>query len=450
MTKRLIALTISGIISVLCVTSCSKTENPEFSDSTSLSDANSDNDSSVGSSTDNSTDNTGEDNSAQKKDVYIPTPPNDTTEKEEVTGNHYILDGNTIYNNNGTFMDDYRYYADFVKSDEPTVLWYGSNDGKEPEESFNAEAALEYAYYHWDDGVGLCAPFISACMEAGEISPYSSSSTGLCLQLLNSGLGFGQFLPINEDRTVTLPEYARRGDVIQAYCPYEGMMIHSLMFNGNDSDGNMMVYCHNFRNNGTTTFHIDDLCYDCDKFVDEVFYFHFYNEDDKNLPELLTKDNAEVLLFEESGYALPETYDREKAVAYAKNNPDDGLGMYGAQHLSECLKAGGISVYYNHNSALLFQLMRSHLGTAFSLKVNNNRTVTLPDYAEPGDVCFIYCPYDGVMISSFIIAGRDDQGNMLAYSFDDTNTDATKPFRVDSYCVGCGTDIEEVVFYHFN
>lgn len=443
----------SIILSAVCITSCSGTSGP---DSSVLTISPSEEDSATQGSTDimnsgeSSTEDAVSNTSDTKKEVYVPQIPEDTTETLEVTGNHYLLDGNTIYNNNGTMIDEQRYYADFEKTSDSRILWYGTNDGKKSDEYFDADAAIQYAKGHWDDGVGLCAPFISACMEAGGITPYSSSSTGLCLQLLNSGLGFGQFLPINEDRTVTLPDYAKPGDVIQSYCPYEGMMIHSLMFSANDSDGHMMVYCHNFRRDGTTTFNIDELCYDCEIFVDEVFYFHFYNEEDKNLPELLTSDNAEILLIENGGYSLPETYNRENAVAYAEENHDDGLGMYGAEHLSNALQAGGLSICYNHGSALLFQLMRSHLGTAFSLKVNNDRTVTLPDYAEPGDVCFVYCPYDGVMISSMLIAGRDAQGNMLAYSFDDENTDSSKPFRVDSYCVGCGTDIEEVVFFHFD
>ncbi|MBR4306187.1 MAG: hypothetical protein IKT78_05015, partial [Ruminiclostridium sp.] len=251
-----------------------------------------------------------------------------------IMGNHGFVNGNTIYNNNETYFYDIRENAKQYKANTYSVLWYGSNDGEKPKEVYSREGALDFALHHWDDGLDLCAPFISRCLKGGGISPYSNGSTGLCMQLINSGLGFGQFLPINEDRTVTLPDYAERGDVIQVYCPYEGLMIHSLLFNGNDKNGNMMVYCHNFRNNGTTTFYIDELCYDDDVYTNEVFFFHFYdnNENDKKLPQEVINGKEEILIFENEGYCLKEKYNRKAAIEYAKNYMYDGIGMFGALH----------------------------------------------------------------------------------------------------------------------
>lgn len=366
-----------------------------------------------------------------------------------VMGNHGFINGNTIYNNNATYFYDIRENAKQYKTNTYSVLWQGSNNGKQTKEVYSREDALNFAYYHWNDGLDLCAPFISRCLKAGGISAYSDGSTQLCMQLLNSELGFGQFLPINEDRTVTLPSYAKRGDVIQVYCPYEGLMIHSLMFNGNDENGHMMVYCHNFRNNGTTTFHIDELCYDDDVFTKEVFFYHFYDKDDKNLPKEVTDSKQEILLYENEGYCLKEKYDRKKAIAYAESNLYDGVGMLGAIHLSDCLVAGGIPVYYASGNAVFFQLIKSRLGSARNVVINKDNTITLPDNAKAGDVCFIYCPYDGLMINSFLIKGKDKKGKMTAYSVDLVN-DGTKAFVTDECCIGCGTELKEATIFTFN
>ena len=134
---------------------------------------------------------------------------------------------------------------------------------------------------------------------------------------------------------------------------------------------------------------------------------------------------------------------------YARNNPDDGLGYYGADHTSAILNAGGISVGYPNQSALFLQLLKSHLGEAYSQRVRADRTVILPQYAEAGDIGFVYCPYDGMIISSFIISGRDETGRMITLSYDELNN-GNSAFKVDSNCIGCGDEIKEVIIYHFD
>ena len=44
--------------------------------------------------------------------------------------------------------------------------------------SYNATAAVEYANAHWNDGVGLCAEFVSKCLKAGGVTiPTSAGYT---------------------------------------------------------------------------------------------------------------------------------------------------------------------------------------------------------------------------------------------------------------------------------
>lgn len=365
--------------------------------------------------------------------------------REYVADIHEWEYGNRLYNGDGTYDFDERYFSEFVNVETSAVLWRNYNENKTVlNEKYDPDAAVEFAKAHWDDDLDLCAPFISRCLRAGGLSIGSDSSTSLCLKLINSGLGFGQFVPINADKTVSLPDYAREGDIVQTYCPYEGLMLHSLIFVGNDENGDMRVCCHNYRNSGTYAFHTDRLCYDCSTPLTDVFYFHFYGEDE----EVFT-GSKDVMLFENSGYKFDETYDRRAAADYAEYRPADGVGEYGARHLTNCFLAGGISVGYPFQSALFMQLLKSRLGSAYTLPVNQNRTVYLPDFAEEGDACFIYCPEDAIMFSSFLISGKDEYGRMTAHSYDLLNN-GRSAFKVDSICPGCDCEVDEVVFYHFD
>ncbi len=391
-------------------------------------------------------------NSAGSPVITLPNLPT-IDEPETVTGAHELYDGNFVYNPNVTDTSKrQRYYADFKWEDNAGILWQ-SGINEKPWEEYDWEAAVAYGKAHWDDGVGLCAPFISRCVTAGNITNYTESSTSITLQLLHSRLGFGQFLKYNKsDHTISMPDYARPGDVIQIYCSYEGAMIHSLLMVGTDEEGKLKAVCHNMRNSGTYTFHIDDLndpCYDCDTPTAEVFFYHFYRDDDEGLPEAVV-NNKDILLWEEKAYVIPdEKYDRQAALDYAKRYSDESLGYYGASNLSDILKAGGISVGYPNQSALFLQLLKSRLGEAYSQKVRADRTVILPQYAKAGDIMFTYCPNDGMIVSSGIISGRDDTSRMIVECTDLIN-DGTAAYKVDSYCAGCGDDIKEVIIYCFD
>lgn len=381
----------------------------------------------------------------------IPNLPT-VDEPETITGTHDLYNGNFVYNPNVTDTSNrQRYNADFEWIDKPGTLWQSGID-ECPWEKYDTEAAIAYGKAHWDDGQGLCAEFLSRCVTAGKITNFTQSSTSITLQLLHSRLGFGQFVRYNKsDHTISLPKYARPGDVVQIYCSYEGTLIHSLLMVGTDEEGKLKAVCHNMRNSGTYTFHIDDLndpCYDCDSKTVEVFFYHFYRDDDEGLPEAVV-NNKDILLWEEKAYVIPdEKYDREAALAYAKRNSGESLGYYGASNLSDILKAGGISVGYPNQSALFLQLLKSRLGEAYSQRVRADRTVILPQYAKAGDIMFTYCPNDGMIVSSAIISGRDDTSRMITESSDLLN-DGSAAYKVDSYCAGCGDDINEVIIYCF-
>lgn len=392
-------------------------------------------------------------NMPDNSDTLPPLSANDLNDSYEfVDDTHKWESGNYIYNPNAVDTTFYsRYFANFGWRNEAKTLWTGVS-GKQPSETYDPDAAIAYGRENWNTGIGLCAEFLSSCLVAGGITEFTTSSTSIALQLMNSRLGFGQFITYDKsDHTIPMPEYARPGDVVQVFCAYEGTLIHSLLMVGTSERGRLKAVCHNLRNNGEDEFMIDylnDPCYDCDFPTVEVFFYHFYRDDDEDLPEDVV-NNKDIQLWESRGYnILDDEYDRVSALRYAIEYPRDGVGSDGAEHTSAVLQAGGVNIGYPIQSAMFMQLLKSHLGSAYSLPINQNRTVTLPDFAAAGDICFVYCPEDGQMFNSFAIAGNDEYRRMIAHSYDLIN-DGTSAFKVESLCPGCGAEVKEVVLYHF-
>lgn len=411
-------------------------------------------DNTVSSKTLNTSTETSSDTS-EEQSSQIDSPPQPRPEDipEFVSNTHgdFLAGGNSLYNANEVYDYDDRLFAKFQKVNEPADLWDAPDGGlykDTADEIYDPEAAVKFARAHWNDDLDLCAPFVSRCLKAGGLSVSSGSSTALCMYLLHSGLGFGTFVPINSDLTITLPDYAVPGDIAQVLCPYEGSMDHSTIIVEKDENDKMHVCAHNFSDSGKYPFRAGPGCGICSVGkVNEVFLFHFYTEEEKL--EAAEQNGSYTVLSELGGYLIPQQYDREKAIEYAKNNPCDGIGKFGAAHLSQVFLEGGIYITYDFQSALFIQLLKSRLGMAHSLYINNDRTVTLPEYAQEGDAGFIYCKGDGTFISSFLIAGTDERGRMIAYSYDEIN-DGKSAFKIDSVCPGCGEEVREFVLYHFD
>ena len=148
---------------------------------------------------------------------------------------------------------------------------------------YNAQAALQYAEAHWNDGVGLCAQFVSACLKAGGLSTYSASGTSLHTQLMQSELGTEYAINLNSsDRSISMSQYEGKisaGDPVFYYCsscesqgkrPY----IHTVLCNGADANGYMKAYAHNAPKNGQTKFTYNRTCYQCDAVLTQARVYH--------------------------------------------------------------------------------------------------------------------------------------------------------------------------------
>lgn len=383
--------------------------------------------------------------SSYAADPRSETPPNQSDSAEFIDDIHEWDENNVLYNINETYEITDRYYMPFERTEQSAALWHGAGNVPAIDEKYDPDKAVAFSKAHWNDDVDVCAPFISRCLKAGGLSIGSDSSTALCFMLLNSRLGFGQFVPMNDDGSITLPEYAKPGDIVQLYCSYEGLMIHSMIVVGFDESGHIKVCCHNPENSGQEALRYTKSCNSCLTPLREAFFFHFYGEGEE-------KASDDTLLFEDTGCVIPnQHYDREKAVNSVKNAPIDGVGMFGAKQTSAALETGGLNVGTPIQTALFMRLMKSRLGAMYSVTINPDRTVTLPDFVKEGDVCFLRCPEEELIYSSFLIKGADANGKMLGCSRDKIN-DENHAFKVESLCPSsfCDADIKEVIIYHFN
>ncbi len=158
---------------------------------------------------------------------------------------------------------------------------------------YDPRKALAYAAENWDTGLGHCAAFGKACLEAGGIYGLSDiGATTLYNQLMGSGLGYGLKVPRREDGLIEAPKEAFPGDIMLFYCPYEKRMVHTLVYNGCTKEGYVKAYAHNFADDGseplTYIFHCPN---GCGVLIDTLALYCF----DRNPDVMRAPDNLPVI-----------------------------------------------------------------------------------------------------------------------------------------------------------
>lgn len=154
---------------------------------------------------------------------------------------------------------------------------------------YHPQAALSYAEEHWCDGVGQCAEFVSACLNAGGCTAFAKSCSDLVAQLRSSGLCTEYTVSLNADRTLTVPsdKILTAGDAVFYYCTAQGEYQHAVLCAGADSDGYMRAYSHNNARNGTSKYFYSPRCPECGcASVTYVTVMHFTVNDAPGKPEL--------------------------------------------------------------------------------------------------------------------------------------------------------------------
>ncbi len=121
--------------------------------------------------------------------------------------------------------------------------------------SYNANAALDYARAHWNDGQGLCAEFVSKCVRAGGINMPVIATTYECYKKVSELSGIpGQDLALNASGYATYGANSSKlaaGDVVVQWCYTCNLRPHILLCGGYNASGNATFYAHNSAlNNG--------------------------------------------------------------------------------------------------------------------------------------------------------------------------------------------------------
>lgn len=120
--------------------------------------------------------------------------------------------------------------------------------------TYNASAALTYAKSHWNDGVGLCAEFVSACLTAGGIDVKILTTGSLKRFLINNGYAIEYVVETQQGKRIKMADHSGKispGDVIINYCIECDVRPHVALVSGCDSSGYVTYYAHNSAADGT-------------------------------------------------------------------------------------------------------------------------------------------------------------------------------------------------------
>ena len=120
---------------------------------------------------------------------------------------------------------------------------------------YNADAALRYAASHWNDGVGLCAEFVSRCVQAGGLQIRTETITTNCYNAVSRATGVqGQVLRLDSSGQATKSldgDILSAGDVVIEWCNTHTWRPHIMLCGGYNSSGYATYYAHNGARNNT-------------------------------------------------------------------------------------------------------------------------------------------------------------------------------------------------------
>ena len=120
---------------------------------------------------------------------------------------------------------------------------------------YNYDAALEYAEDNWDSGVGLCAEYVSKCLNAGGVEVSNMRVVTLYNEILDNGYGKSYKLKLTNGRNGSIKMSdnvgkVAKGDPIFYYCNSCRSFEHVVICNGVNSKGYLQDYAHNKAHNG--------------------------------------------------------------------------------------------------------------------------------------------------------------------------------------------------------
>ena len=122
-------------------------------------------------------------------------------------------------------------------------------------EEYDIGNAITYAEKNWDNGRGLCAQFVSECLNYGGVDAYGMRVVDLYNELLAKEYGKSYKLTLTNGKSGSIrmsdnEGKVKKGDPIFYYCNVCDNFEHVVLCNGVNSDGYVQDYAHNKAHNG--------------------------------------------------------------------------------------------------------------------------------------------------------------------------------------------------------
>lgn len=207
--------------------------------------------------------------------------------------------------------------------------------------SYNANAALSYAKKHWNDGKGLCAEFISDCLKAGGCSGvYSKGASSMVNLLKKSNYGTWYKLTVDKDGYIPVNQNQGKlspGDPIFFYCPKEtdgNPYVHTVLYSGTDSQGDMKAYAHNDAMNNSTV--RARYCGYCDaNTISAVYVYHMNGGSTGQTTQDKTQSSSKVSVKTGKYYTLKNVGTGKYLNIYGNQNKNNAnVDIYAADGTS--------------------------------------------------------------------------------------------------------------------
>ncbi len=138
------------------------------------------------------------------------------------------------------------------------IIPFGSiNSVAAKDDNYSVSKALKYAQKNWNNGIGLCAEFVSRCLQAGGVDVFEPRVIDLYNEL-KSEYGDVYKLKLTNGTNGKISMYANegkleKGDPIFYKCNYCGTFEHVVICNGANGEGYSQDYAHNNAHNGKKT-----------------------------------------------------------------------------------------------------------------------------------------------------------------------------------------------------
>ncbi len=122
-------------------------------------------------------------------------------------------------------------------------------------EEYDINDAINYAERNWDNGRGLCAQFVSECLNYGGVDAYGMRVVDLYNELLAKEYGKSYKLTLTNGKSGSIrmsdnEGKVKKGDPIFYYCNVCKNYEHVVLCNGVNNDGYIQDYAHNKAHNG--------------------------------------------------------------------------------------------------------------------------------------------------------------------------------------------------------